>query len=625
MMRIFAIISLFAIILPSHLQAQDTLGKRKQDSVLNVSVNKQINSIERLAAERIADSLRRADLELQMAALSETEQQKRAGLLKELNALKQRDSLQLMRQKHQVDSLRQFVKGFPVAPFADTLFYVYTRQGSFTSSERAAAVSSRIKKICDEVSFSADSLKIVTSEQTVDVIFKSSLLISVSDQDALWANTDKRLLAEKIKNVIKVAVIKYRDETSWATIAKEGLLALLVILLVVLIIYGINRLFRLVLSKTNNPTAWYSRGIHLRNYQLLKPEQQRNILHGIIRGLKWLAIILVIYLALPVLFGIFPVTRNISGTLLGYVVTPLKKILLSLWEYVPNLITIIIIVIAFRYVLVFLRYLKNEIAYGKLTIPGFYPDWANPTYQIARVLILAFMLIVIFPYMPGSDSQIFKGVSVFLGVLFTFGSAGALSNVVAGLVLTYMRAFILGDRVKIGDVTGDIVGKTLLVTRIRTIQNEIVSIPNSTVLNSHTLNYSSDAPEKGLIVYTTVTIGYDVPWRQVHQLLIDAALNTEMIDKEPVPYVLQTSLDDNYVSYRLNAYTKQPNKQAVIYSGLHQNIQDEFNKAGVEIMSPHYRAIRDGNTATIPPEYLPDDYEPPTFSMPQQPGKPKDE
>ena len=260
-----------------------------------------------------------------------------------------------------------------------------------------------------------------------------------------------------------------------------------------------------------------------------------------------------------------------------------------------------------------------------MTIPGFYPDWANPTYQIARVLILAFMLIVIFPYMPGSDSQIFKGVSVFLGVLFTFGSAGALSNVVAGLVLTYMRAFILGDRVKIGDVTGDIVGKTLLVTRIRTIQNEIVSIPNSTVLNSHTLNYSSDAPEKGLIVYTTVTIGYDVPWRQVHQLLIDAALNTEMIDIEPVPYVLQTSLDDNYVSYRLNAYTKQPNKQAVIYSGLHQNIQDEFNKAGVEIMSPHYRAIRDGNTATIPPEYLPDDYEAPTFSMPQQPGKPKDE
>jgi len=213
---------------------------------------------------------------------------------------------------------------------------------------------------------------------------------------------------------------------------------------------------------------------------------------------------------------------------------------------------------------------------------------------------MAFMLIVIFPYMPGSDSPVFKGVSVFLGVLFTFGSAGALGNIVAGLVLTYMRAFKMGDRVKIGEVTGDVIGKSLLVTRIRTIQNEIISIPNSTVMGTHTINYSSDAPVNGLIVHTTVTIGYDVPWRQVHDLLINAALATPMIEKEPAPYVLQTSLDDNYVSYRLNAFTKEPNRQAVIYSHLHANIQDIFNEAGVEIMSPHYSSLRDGNATTIP-------------------------
>ncbi|MGA9650122.1 mechanosensitive ion channel family protein, partial [Pedobacter sp.] len=283
------------------------------------------------------------------------------------------------------------------------------------------------------------------------------------------------------------------------------------------------------------------------------------------------------------------------------------------WDYVPNLMTILVLLVVFRYVIKFVRFLKTEIERGKLAIPGFYKDWANPTYQIARVLILAFMLIVIFPYLPGSDSGVFKGVSVFIGVLFTFGSAGALGNVVAGLVLTYMRAFKIGDRVKIGEVTGDIIEKTLLVTRVRTIQNEVVSIPNSAVMNNHTVNYSIEAAEKGLIVNTTVTIGYDVPWRTVHRLLIKAALATELIEAEPAPYVLQTSLDDYYVSYRLNAHTHSPNRQAIIYSALHANIQDEFNGAGVEIMSPHYKALRDGNSTTIPQDYLPSDYIAPRF------------
>lgn len=176
-----------------------------------------------------------------------------------------------------------------------------------------------------------------------------------------------------------------------------------------------------------------------------------------------------------------------------------------------------------------------------------------------------------------------------------------------------MRAFKIGDRVQIGEVTGDVIEKTLLVTRVRTIQNEIISIPNSTVMSNHTINYSSDAPVNGLIMHTMVTIGYDVPWRQVHQLLIDAALETPMIEAEPKPYVLQTSLDDYYVSYRINAFTKQPNRQAVIYSGLHANIQDFFNKAGVEIMSPHYKALRDGNATTIPADYLPKNYVAPGF------------
>ena len=163
-----------------------------------------------------------------------------------------------------------------------------------------------------------------------------------------------------------------------------------------------------------------------------------------------------------------------------------------------------------------------------------------------------------------------------------------------------MRLFQIGDRVRIGDTVADVVEKNVLVTRIRTIKNELISIPNSTVMNSHTINYSVDAPEKGLILHTTLTIGYDVPWRDVHQTLLEAAKKTNFILEEPVPFVLQTSLDDFYISYQLNGYTKHPNQQASIYSELHQNIQDCCSQAGIEILSPHYRALRDGNELTNP-------------------------
>ena len=157
--------------------------------------------------------------------------------------------------------------------------------------------------------------------------------------------------------------------------------------------------------------------------------------------------------------------------------------------------------------------------------------------------------------------------------------------------------------------------KTLLATRIRTIKQEFITIPNGLVLGSHIINYSSSAASSGLILHSTVTIGYDVPWRQVHQLLIDAALATESIISEPTPFVFQTSLDDFYVSYQINAFTDKPHVMAVTYSQLHQNIQDRFNEAGVEIMSPHYSTLRDGNQTTIPANYLPANYEIPTFGL----------
>lgn len=613
MKNLFCLLIIFIFFIPFLSKAQqDTTGK-KLDSLGKQQLNNGLNKVTQLSAERLSDSLKLAELQREVAKLTSNQQGKRTTLLAELKALERRDSIHKVSQKAQIDSLRKFVKGTPVKFNGDALFYIYARQGSFTANDRAQAVALRIEKLADNPIFSADSLKIIPAEQTVDLTYGASLLLSLSDQDALWKETSKEKLAVQTKDFIAKAVINYKQETSWQVILKEILLALLVISVVILLIKGINRLFLWLELKLKSNSEKFENKLKIKNYELLKPEQQLRVINNVVKILRWAVIILVIYLALPVLFGIFPFTRDLSANLLNYILNPLKKIGISIFTYIPNMITILVIVIVFRYVTRFLSFIKTEVERGKLHIPGFYPDWANPTYQIARALLLAFMLVVIFPYLPGHDSDIFKGVSVFMGVLFTFGSAGALSNVVAGLVLTYMRAFKIGDRVKIGEVTGDIIEKNLLVTRIRTIQNEIISIPNSTVMGNHTVNYSEEASHSGLIINTTVTIGYDVPWRQVHQLLIDATLETTMIEQEPKPYVYQTSLDDYYVSYRINGYTKQPNKQAAIYSSLHANIQDHFNKAGVEIMSPHYKALRDGNLTTIPSTYLPKDYQAPTF------------
>jgi small-conductance mechanosensitive channel len=193
-------------------------------------------------------------------------------------------------------------------------------------------------------------------------------------------------------------------------------------------------------------------------------------------------------------------------------------------------------------------------------------------------------------------------VSVFLGLLFSIGSSSAISNAVAGFLITYMRPFKIGDRIKIGNIDGYVVQKSMLVTRVRSIKNEDITIPNSTILTSHTTNYSRAATEHGLILYTSVTIGYGTPWRTVHQLLIDAASATTNIISEgdKGPFVLQTSLNDFHISYQLNAYTTQTLNLEIIYSELHQAIQTKFQEAGVEILSPNYQSLRDGNKSTLP-------------------------
>jgi small-conductance mechanosensitive channel len=329
----------------------------------------------------------------------------------------------------------------------------------------------------------------------------------------------------------------------------------------------------------------------IKKFKLLSTAQILNLVVFGIKIVKYIFTAIQLVVTIPLIFSLFPLTRDLASTLFGYIITPFKDIVLGTISYIPNLITIAVTIVVTRYVLRGLKFFAFQIEKGKLVVPGFYADWANPTFNILRVLLYAFTVAIIYPYLPGSDSRIFQGVSVLVGLIFSMGSSSAIGNLVAGLVVTYMRPFKIGDRIKINDVTGFVVEKSLMVIRLKTHKNEYVTFPNMMILNSSIVNYhtSSDEDEEGLILNTTITFGYGTPWQTVHEVLINAALATPHVLEKPAPFVLQTAMNDFYAAYQINFYTKEVDMVPRIYSDMYQNIQNGFHAAGIDMTAPHFR------------------------------------
>lgn len=495
------------------------------------------------------------------------------------------------------------------------LLVIKSKVLSFSPEDRAKAVSSRLSKLVKDPFFSVDSVKVVDSETTSDIVTGDMILMSVTDADALADSKPRLALAEEFAVKIRSAVEARYKEYSMRSILFGALYSLLATLALIAAMSVINRYFPKIITKIGSWRGTYIKSIRFQSIEVLHEERIVAFLISALRAARLVVMLGLFYLYLPLVLSFFPWTRGMATKLLDYILAPIEKVGMSFVSYLPNIFFLLVIAVITYYSIKFIGFLFSEVEKQRIAIPGFYHDWAMPSFKIVRFLMIAFAAVVAFPYLPGADSPAFKGVSVFLGVLFSLGSSSAISNIVAGVILTYMRAFKLGDRVKIADTVGDVVEKTLLVTRIRTIKNVDITIPNAMVLGSHITNFSSSAQDYGLILHTTVTIGYDAPWRQVHELLVSAAVSTENILELPKPFVLQTSLDDFYVSYQINAYTDKPSIMARTYSELHQNIQEKFNEGGVEIMSPHYATLRDGNMTTIPESYLPESYKQPPFRV----------
>ena len=558
----------------------------------------------RTAVRNDSDSVRMADMkkELEEARLSE------ANMRMEMEQMRLKafaaDSVKLAQQRARIDSLRQFTPGVPVVVEGDTLFYLYTKRGGYTPLQRAEMIDAAIMQLGKRFTLHPDSVYIESSDIVTDLMYGNKVIASFTDQDGLWEGRSREQLATDKRKIVVQKLKELKEEHSLWQLGKRILYFVLVLAGQYLLFWLTGWLFRKLKVRIQKLKDTRLKPISIQNYELLDTQRQVNLLIFLSNLLRYVIMLLQLLITVPLLFAIFPQTKGLAYQIFSYIWNPIKNILVGIVDYIPNLFAILIICFAVKYLVRLVHYLSREVEAGRLKFGGFYPDWAMPTYHIIRFLLYAFMIAMIYPYLPGAKNGVFQGISVFVGLIISLGSSTVIGNVIAGLVITYMRPFKLGDRIQLNDTTGNVIEKTPLVTRIKTPKNEVVTIPNSFIMSSHTVNYSASAREYGLIIHSEVTIGYDVPWRQVHQLLIEADLNTPGVIDDPRPFVLETSLSDWYPVYQINAYIREADKLAQIYSDLHQNIQDRFNEAGVEIMSPHYMAMRDGNESTIPKDDL---------------------
>ena len=427
-------------------------------------------------------------------------------------------------------------------------------------------------------------------------------LLAVDDRAAAAFGLGRQALAERYRDQLRGAIRQYRSSHSlsaWLWGTAQALAVLLLYLLWLRVQSGLNtRLAAWLATREHLPLS----SIRLGSIRLLDERQMRALLQWLRSALHWSLLLLVSYLLVPLLLGLFPPTQMIAEGLRAHMLRVVQGLLSGLVGSIPNLVSIALILTVTAMVIRACNAWFTEIARGRLHIPGFYPEWAQPTQRLVAGALLLAGVVIAYPYVPGSGSEAFQGAGIFVGVLAALGSSAVATNVISGLMLIYTRAFREGDRVEINGVVGVVQDSALLVTRVLTPRNELVSIPNATVIGASITNYSLADREiqRPVALAATITIGYDVPWRQVHALMLAAADSVPGICADPPPRVLQTALNDFHISYEIDACVNNVDRYRETLSELLGAIQDHFADAGVEILSPGYHAVRDGSASTVP-------------------------
>ncbi len=487
------------------------------------------------------------------------------------------------------------------------------------ASERAHAIEGRIRAYAADASKPAQGLHLVEADQRTLIVGDGAPLLTVFDTDAAVEGVgDRRALAEiELASIIQ-AVDRYREERTTPSLLRQAGIALAVLAVAVVAVLALRGLARVCKAFTRRRFAKGIHAVEAMSFRLLTTEQLEHTIEGLVDGLRWLVTLLIVFVAVDFALSLFPWTRLLASLMADVLVDPLRTMGRGVLHAIPGLVFIAIVAVVVRYLLRFVQLFFAGIASQRIAVNGFAPEWGWPTYRLVRIAIVAFALVIAYPYIPGSGSDAFKGISIFLGLLMSLGAASAVANSLAGYALIYRRTFKVGDRIKVGDVVGDVIDMRQQVTHLKSLKNEELSIPSTTMLTSQVTNYSARAQADGLILHTTISIGYDTPWRQVEGMLLMAAGRTPGVESTPAPFVLVTSLEDFYIVYELNVYSREAQAMQATYSALHRNILDVFNEYGVVITSPHY--IADSETAKLVPraQWYPEPAQAPASAAPLQ-------
>ena len=479
------------------------------------------------------------------------------------------------------------------------LFEVRGMRG-YPAARRAREAGERIVALAADPKFSPESLTIKHGELDTQILNGDKMVIRVFDADGGIEGLQRDLLAEVYLVRIKESIGEYRRDRTSEYLTRGAVRAGVATLIIAAVLFGLLKLVRWVGRVLERRFERHVKALEEKSNKILRADRFLTIFHWILKAISLAAALLLAYYYLQYVLGIFPWTRAFGFRMLALITDPIHNLAKAIIAYIPKLVFLIILVFITRYLIRVLRLFFDSLGRRSKTLSGFDPDWAQPTFKIVRIVLILLTAVLAYPYIPGSSSDAFKGISIFIGVIFSLGSTSVIANVMAGYTMIYRRAFKVGDRVKINDAVGDVTAIRMLVTHIRSLKNEELILPNSIVINSQVINYSALARSEGLILHTTVGIGYEVPWRQVEAMLLAAAERTPGLRKDPAPFVLQTSLGDYAITYELNGYCGDAHNMIPLYSELRRNILDLFNEYGVAIMTPSY--IADPPDAKVVPK-----------------------
>jgi small-conductance mechanosensitive channel len=477
----------------------------------------------------------------------------------------------------------------PVMVDGITLFRV-RGISSYPAERRAAEIADRIREVAANRALPVESITIQDTAVATFVIANGRRLFGVLDGDAELEGLTRQVLAQAYQARVAEAITNFRRDREASVLWRHlGNAAIATVVFVLLMVLGRRTSKRLRAAAA----ARYRSRIHdvqVGSVEIVRGEQLWAGVQYVVRIVATLVAVGAGYLYLNYVLRLFPWTRGLGRSLSSIVLRPLSTLGTGFVAFVPDLVFLIVLAVVTRFIVRLVRLFFQRVGDRTVTVQGFEPEWAAPTGRMVSFALVAFAIVIAYPYIPGSGSEAFKGIGVVIGLMFSLGSASVIGNLVAGLGLAFRGAFRVGDRVRIGEHVGEVAKVQLLTTYLRSPKNEQIVVPNSLILNSEVVNYSALARDAGLILHTNVGIGYETPWRQVEAILIEAARRTPGLRTDPEPFVLQRKLGDFAIDYELNAYTDDPGRMLRLYSALHRNILDAFNEYGIQIMTPAYES-----------------------------------